>query len=190
VTADLGLGMYYKYIEFIRELKPTVSRIGFLAPEAVRVSPQGATLTQAAGKAGISMAGTVLEYPVNDQQYRRFFSEATKAGAEAIFVADIPENSANRLAIVQSAAEARLPCIYVYPSYVQDGGLLAYGYDLSEAYRRAAGHVDAVLKGATPAEMPFDQPTRVVLAINLKTAAALGLTISPTLLARANEVIE
>ena len=92
--------------------------------------------------------------------------------------------------IVQLALAARLPMIVAYPQDVEAGGLASYGVDGRENYRRTAAYVDKILKGAKPGDLPIEFPTKLVLAINLKTAKALGLEIPPTLLARADEVIE
>ena len=96
----------------------------------------------------------------------------------------------NRRTIVEFAAKHRLPAVYPFRQFPEDGGLMAYGVDLKDLFRRTAGYVDKILKGAKPADLPVEQPTKFELVINLKTAKALGLTIPPSLLARADEVIE
>ena len=98
--------------------------------------------------------------------------------------------TANRSLIISAAARYRLPAIYAYRFYAADGGLLSYGHDVNEPWRRAPSYLDKILKGANPAELPIQQPTKYELIINLKTAKALGLSIPPQLLDRADELIE
>jgi putative ABC transport system substrate-binding protein len=106
-----------------------------------------------------------------------------------LMVADTLTNL-NRKRVFDFAVERRLPAIYELAFLVRDGGLMSYGPDLRELYERAAALVDRILKGARPADLPFEQPTRYLFAVNLKTAKAIGLEVPPMLLARADEVIE
>ena len=116
--------------------------------------------------------------------------EALKGRAEAIFVTGSPLIITNRAGFHTLAMGARLPAIYNGRSYVEAGGLMSYGPNQPAMYRRAADYVDKILRGAKPAELPVEQPTKFELVVNLITARALGLTVPPTLLARADEVIE
>jgi putative ABC transport system substrate-binding protein len=114
---------------------------------------------------------------------------ARKPGSGLMFLPD-PFTIFHRELIVDLAARHRLPAAYVVRPFVTAGGLMSYGVDLIDLYRRAADYVDRILKGAKPADLPVQQPTRFELVINLKTALALGITVPPMLLARADEVIE
>ena len=104
----------------------------------------------------------------------------------------MPDNftTINRALVIAQAAEQRVPAIYSVRHFATDGGLIAYGADLLDLYRRTPFYVDRILKGATPAELPVQSPAKFELVINLKTAKALGLAVSPLMIARANEVIE
>ena len=112
------------------------------------------------------------------------------AGAEALLVLADPLFTAERSRIADLAATQKLPAIYGFREHVTAGGLISYGPDLKDSIRHAARYVDKILKGAKPADLPFEQPTTVELVINLKTAKALGLTMPQSILARADAVIE
>ena len=118
------------------------------------------------------------------------FEVAVGAGAEALVVLSDVMYFHERARIIALAARHRLPAIYEDRAYAVDGGLLSYGRDVSEQFRLAAGYVDKILKGAKPSDLPIQQPTRFQLVVNLKTAKALGLTIPPSTLDLADEVIE
>jgi putative ABC transport system substrate-binding protein len=124
------------------------------------------------------------------EDFDRAFSEMTQARASALTV--LPSNMvfSNRRRLVDLAAKHRLPAVYPWREFVEAGGLLSYGLNVVELHRRAAVYVDRILRGAKPADLPVEQPTKFELAINLKTAKALGLTISPSVLLRADQVIE
>ena len=118
------------------------------------------------------------------------FAAIGASGAQGIVMAGNPFFDANRVKLVQFAASKRLPAVYYFKHFVEAGGLMSYGASLEDSYRRAAAYVDKILKGAKPADLPVEQPTKFELVINLKTAKALGLTIPQSLLFRADLVIE
>jgi putative ABC transport system substrate-binding protein len=118
------------------------------------------------------------------------FEQAARSGAEAITVMGDPLTFIHRVRIVELAAKHQLPALYLFRETVEAGGLMAYGPSFYDLGRRAATYVDKILKGAKPADLPIEQPTKFELVINLKTAKALGLTIPPSLLLRADQVIE
>jgi putative ABC transport system substrate-binding protein len=107
-----------------------------------------------------------------------------------VVVTGSPEANRHRNLIITLAARHRLPAVYAYRSFVTDGGLISYGPDMVDQYRRAAGYIDRIFKGEKPADLPVQAPTKYELIINLKTAKALGIEVPATLLARADEVIE
>src|SRR5262245_453813 len=116
--------------------------------------------------------------------------ETSKRGAQALYVCGDPVIVANTVRLVSSALGARLPTMYGFREYVGAGGLMSYGANYPDQFRRAAEYVDKILRGAKPGDIPVEQPTRFDLVINLKTAKALGLTIPQSLLVRADEIIQ
>jgi len=125
-----------------------------------------------------------------EKELERTLDLLAQAGLDAVNVLSSPFLNSVRDRIIAGLAKARLPAIYQWTETVRQGGVLAYGPSLNEAYRRVAELVDKVLRGAKPADLPIEQPTRVELAISLKTARELGILIPPALLIRADEVIE
>ena len=128
---------------------------------------------------GFTFVGPPLNYPVNEAEYRRVFASLAQIGADGFNVSDEVENIANLKVIVELAEKYRLPALYPFAVFVKPGGLMSYGVDESELGRNAAVMVSQILKGAKPADIPIFQPTKFVLAINLETAKALGLTVPP-----------
>jgi putative ABC transport system substrate-binding protein len=176
-----------KRLELLRECVPGLRRVAVLANLRNPSSAAEARETEAAAR---TMA---LEIQVADarlpEQYPDAFESITRGGARAVFVTTDPVLSSNRERIMQLAARHRLPAMYEWPEIVASGGLLSYGPSLAEVNTRVAAYVDRILKGARPADLPVEQPTRFDLAVNLKTAAALGITIPPAVVARAGRVI-
>jgi putative ABC transport system substrate-binding protein len=117
------------------------------------------------------------------------FRKMTEAHKQGVYVADCALCYLERRRLAQIAAETRIPAIYVTRAFADDGGLMSYGVDYAEAARRAAIYVDKILRGAKPGDLPIEQPTKLELVVNLKTAKALGITIPESILVRADEVI-
>jgi putative ABC transport system substrate-binding protein len=124
-----------------------------------------------------------------DQDIETAFKAAAKESAHAALVLGNPIASARRARIAAAAAKSRLPTIYPWPEFVEDGGLMSYGANITDLFRRAATYVDKILKGTKPADLPVEQPTKFEFVINLKTAQQIGLTIPPNVLARADRVL-
>lgn len=189
-TISAGAGIWGKRLEFLRELVPSVSKVGYLAPYSLSKTPYTQAIREAAHKLNVGQIPPSLEPPFGTAQYREAFSAMIEKGANAVIVSDWPEHIRNSRLIVELAEQMRLPAVYPYAEFVENGGLLAYGIDLKDVYRHAARQVGEILSGTNPGEIPFYQPTKFELTINAKAATTLGLSIPRTLLARADEVIE
>jgi putative ABC transport system substrate-binding protein len=190
VSVDAGIELMAKYIEMVRETIPMATKVGFLASREVWDTAQGRTLSETAGQAGISLLGPPLASPINEGEYRRVLLAMAQEHAGAVIISYQTENFGYRHAIVGLAEETRLPMVYPFREFVEVGGLMSYGTNIPDAFGRLAGYVDRILKGARPGDLPIYQATKLEMLINLKTAKALSLEIPPTLLARADEVIE
>jgi putative tryptophan/tyrosine transport system substrate-binding protein len=123
-------------------------------------------------------------------EFGRAISALARNGAESIIVLPDPMFNANRAELVQLIGQSRLPAIYMETGFVAAGGLISYGPNLAEMFRRSADYLDKILRGAKPDDLPVELPTKFETILNLKTAKALGLTVPPSILLRADEVIE
>jgi putative ABC transport system substrate-binding protein len=188
-SADASIEVHGKYLEILRDIKPTLSRVGFLAPR-LAWEPYGRPLREAADRMGLTIVGPPLENPITEAEHRRVITEMVQTGVDALLVTAAAENYTHRRFIVRLVEENRLVAIYPFPEFTQVGGLIAYAVDFIEIGTRAAGYVDRILHGTNPGNLPYYMPTKLQLIINLKTAKAFGLELPPTLLARADEVIE
>ena len=178
--------IHAKRLQILKEALPKISRVAFLGLKSEWEDPVGQRV-QAAAQA---LRLTLFLAEHTPTQYADAFSVATRERADALFVSSAPSNYANRHLIVDFASRHRLPSIYADRASVELGGLMEYAADNGDLFRRAAGYVDKIFKGAKPADLPVEQPTKFELVINLKTAKALGLTIPQTLLGRADQVIQ
>jgi putative ABC transport system substrate-binding protein len=144
----------------------------------------------AAARVGLTLLDATLGEAIDEAAYRGFFATLVQMGADGLVVNESGENLTHNRVIAALAAMARLPAIYPWREPVVVGGLLAYAYNLGDLGRHAASQIDRILRGERPAEIPFRQPERFDLIVNVRAAAALGLTVPQSLLARADEVIE
>jgi putative ABC transport system substrate-binding protein len=190
VSVDTGSSIHGKRLGLLRELVPSISRVAFVAFRPAWASFFGVAAREAAAAIGLELIPALVDTPPSDDQYRRVMEEAAREGADGAMVTDNPDAMARRAVIAAAVAAARLPAIYPFKESVEAGGLMAYSFDLADLNRRAASNIDAILKGKNPGDIPFYQNSNFQLFINTKTASAMGLTIPPTLLARADEVIE
>jgi putative tryptophan/tyrosine transport system substrate-binding protein len=190
--ANLTVGeLIGKALQLLKEALPGTRRVAALTQSGAtteQTAREVVTRTEAAARA--------LEVAVDFVEIRRpedldtAFTGMTRKGADALVVLPWATLFYQRSRIVALAAKHRLPALYTYREYVEPGGLMSYGPDLADSHRRSAVYVDRILKGAKPADLPVEQATKFELVVNLRTAKALGLTIPPSLLARADEVIE
>ena len=182
------IGVSAKWLELLKEIAPGVKRAAVLRTLSTAAGPGYFGVIQAvAPTLGVELR------PIDTRDAREIeravvaFASEPNGGLIATTGGGVIQL---RELIVALAARHRLPAIYAYRSHVMSGGLMSYGLDNFDQYRRAAGYVDRILRGEKPADLPVQAPTKYELVINLKTAKALGLTVPPTLLARADEVIE
>ena len=183
-AADLGA----KQLELLKATVPQLSRLGVLLnPDNVSHPTQMKRVMLPAQKIGVQVvlaeAGTVADIEPGFAALAQERANAVVLFGDTFFVQQLQQ-------IAQAALKYRMPSIYLIHDYARAGGLMSYGADVVDNFRSAATYVDKILKGAKPSELPFEQPARYLLAINLKTAKALGLTIPQPLLLRADEVIQ
>ena len=176
-----------KRLELLRELVPSIRRVGFIHnPDSVAERAEWKVLAAGGEKLGVRVIAAGVPF---GQDVSRIFAELKKEKADALIVAS-GANLTRRAAIIEQAYKNRLPAIYGNPAFVADGGLICYTADWPDQYRRAATYVDKIFKGARPADLPVEQPTRFELVLNMKTAKALGIKIPQSILIRTDKVIE
>jgi putative ABC transport system substrate-binding protein len=187
-TSFLTSALVGKQLELLKQITPHVSRLAFLVNPANPGLPLALEEAKAAAHSlGVQLQAVEARRPAD---LERAFAAMTRERAGAFFVPWDGFFLVHLARIVQLAAKTRLPAMYGHRGYVDAGGLACYGPSARESFRQAAVYVDKILKGAKPADLPVEQPTKFELVINLKTAKALGLTIPPSLLQRADQVIE
>jgi putative tryptophan/tyrosine transport system substrate-binding protein len=191
--AQFEYGLSGKWLELLLEIAPSVKRVGVVRDQEVGSggvvgTGQWAVIQAFGSPRGVELSAINLRVNGDTRAALAEFAEEAPDGGLIIAVATTP--TIQHDLIISTAAQYRIPAVYPYRFFVDAGGLLSYGPSLIDLYRRAAGYVDRILRGEKPGDLPVQAPTKYELVINLKTANTLGLTIPPTLLARADEVIE
>ena len=175
-----------KWVELLKEIAPRVTRAVVLRDSNIAAGPGFLGAMQSpASSLGVELRPVDVRGDIE-----RSIAAFAKSPNGGLIVLGSPNATAYRELIVSLATRHQLPAVYAQRFFVQGGGLISYGTDFLDQFRRAAGYVDRILKGEKPADLPVQVPTKYVLVINLRTARALGLSVPPTLLARADEVIE
>ena len=181
-------GFSGKWVELLKEIAPRVTRVAVLRDAA---SSSGIGMLGAIGSASSSLGMELTPLGLNDaEEIERGITAFARASNGGLVVTGNTLTMVHRELIIKLAAQHRLPAVYALPLFVHDGGLISYGHDTIDPYRRAAGYVDRILKGEKPADLPVQAPVKYDLAVNLKTAKELGLSIPESFLLRADEVIE
>jgi putative ABC transport system substrate-binding protein len=187
VTA-LGQELSGKRLEVLKEVVPKVSRVAVLSNPT---NPDSGLSLKGLEVAAQALGVQFQVHEVRDPtEFDKAFDATTREGARALMVLPDPMFVSQRERMVALSAKSRLPVMYAHREFVDAGGLMFYGASLADMWRRAATYVDKILKGAKPAELPVEQPTKFDLLINLKAAKQIGLTIPPNVLARADKVIK
>jgi putative ABC transport system substrate-binding protein len=186
--SDVAASLSTKRLSLLKELSPKLQKVAMLWNQ----DDLGMTMRyQASAKSAQSMGIDVQPLGVRaPDDFNDAFAMMSSDPPDAILMVADALTNLNRTRVFEFAAARRLPAIYEYDFLVHDGGLMSYGPDMTESFERAAALVDRIFKGAKPADLPFEQPTRYPFVINLKTAKSIGLELPPTLLALADEVIE
>jgi putative ABC transport system substrate-binding protein len=188
-----GLSLFYpeltvKHLELLCEVVPRISRVAILGnPSNPDTAVAQAEVMK--GAAALDIVGVPVGAKA-PEEFASAFSSIKSENVNGMIVLGDSMLRINRRPIVAFAADSKIPTVYAPRDYVDEGALIAYGVSIPESFRRSASYVDKILKGTKPSDLPVEQPTKLTLVINLTTAKALSLSIPPTLLSRADEVIE
>ena len=183
-----GVDLHGKRLALLKESFPGISRVAILWTPTQQ--KQAITEVNASGQAlGIQIQSVVATQPLNLPSLESAFSSISQEQPDALLLTSSALTLRHRARVVDFAAKRRLPTIYGSEIFVNRGGLMSYGVDSTDSYRRAATYVDKILRGAKPADLPVEQPTKFEFIVNLKAAKQIGLTIPPNVLARADKVI-
>jgi len=183
-----GSGLGGKWVELLKEAVPGMARLAVLA-NPVNPANMASVREIQAGAAALKVAVEIFDAGTGTE-LNRALVRIRASGAQGLIVTNDPFFTGSRDVLLRFAAAERLPAMYFFRHFVEAGGLMKYGASQEDSYRQAASYVDRILKGASPGDLPVVQPTRFELVINQKSARALGLVIPPSLLVRADDVIE
>ena len=186
LSAEFGFGA--KSLELLKEVAPRVSKVIVLTDLENRAAPpQFAAIQTVAPSVGVELRLLAMN---NNASAERVINDFARAGNGGLIALRLQEVTAHRKLIIKLADQHRLPAVYPLRIFAADGGLISYGPDVVDGFRKAASYVDRILKGEKPADLAIQAPTKYELVINLKAAKAIGLTFPPAVLGRADEVIE
>src|SRR5262245_53018549 len=188
--STLATELNTKRLEILKDAVPKLARVGLLKRSESNPGEELQLEELRVAAAALKVKLEEIKTQLDAQGLESAFKTAKQKQVKAIMTTALRSFTSERKPIVQLAAKYRLPAMYSNKGYVDEGGLMFYGIDSTDNHRRAAGYVDKILKGANPADLPVQQPTKFELVINLKTAEQIGLTIPPEVLARANQVIK
>jgi len=189
ITLDAGIEIWEKRLQILKDAMPSTAKAAFLGMRGGWEGSSEQVVRDAGDRLGISLVW-ILPEKGTPAEIERVFATMAEQRPDAVLVSGEGDLYANRRLIAELAEKYRLPVMCPYRDYVEAGALMAYAVDLAELLRRMADNVHQILKGAKPGDIPIYQPTKFELLINLKTAKTLGITLPPSLLSRANEVIE
>jgi len=190
IAADAGIEMQGKHLDILRQAIPSASRVAYLSPREEWEGAWGHAAKEAGRQLGVSIIGTPIENSAEEPQYGQAFETMVQQSADALMYNGLGSNFIHRYLITELAVRYRLPSIGWWLDVVKAHGFLAYGTDQNDLVDRWADQVGQILKDAKPSNIPFYQPTKFLLAINLRTVRTIGLNIPSALLASADEVIE
>jgi putative tryptophan/tyrosine transport system substrate-binding protein len=189
VSVDAGPTIYGKRVALLHEMFPGMKRLAFLTSR-FQWEGQVSAVRAAAKALGAGVVDLPFDLPTGEAVFRDAIAKAKGEDANAIMVGDNPDTMTNRALIADLIGQAGWPAIYPFVEFVDVGGLMAYSFDLTELFERAADDIHAILGGANPGDIPFYQASKFELSLNLKTAKALSLNVPATLLAAAERVVE
>jgi putative tryptophan/tyrosine transport system substrate-binding protein len=189
-TVSAGNQMLGLRLQILKEMVPNTKRLAYLATQLAYFPDQARVLRESAAALEVEFVEVVMSGVYDEANYRGAFGELVRRRVDAVLVSGSSEHTTHRQLVVDLAAASRLPTMYAYRDFTEVGGLISYGPNNADNYRKAAGYTVRILNGEKPGDLPVQQPTVFDFIVNLKTAKALGMTIPETIMIRATEVIE